>query len=1047
MMRVKALVLGLLLSLGASGAWAQTGCQGQPAAGGTCGNPNATAGLPSWATMTALLDRNFGGPSVQGTMLNRGASVWSATATPTLGLNGGTGGSLTLNGATSGSALISVQAAAGTGTIFQLPNTNGIGGQQLITDGAGHLSWSSAGAGTVTSVGLALPVAIFTISNSPVTNTGTLTGTLATQTANTVWAGPTTGAAASPTFRALVGADLPNPSASTLGGVQSFAAVGSQWIRQISTSGVPTASQPAFIDISGSVAAAQLPNPTASTLGGIESLAAVTSKWINTISTSGVPSATQPAFSDISGNASLAQLPSVGNGTLISNISGSTSTPLANSLTSIIDSVIGATQGQVLYRSGTVWTALSPGTAGQVLTTAGAAANPSWTSVGGTGTVTNVATNNGVTGGPITTTGTIGLASISTGNVLANTSGISAAPSATTPTSVLDVIGSTQGSVLYRGASVWTALTPGTNGQFLQTTGAGSTPQWNTAVTGPGSAVSGHIATFNGTSGSIIQDGGIPNTGVREAILAGSVDTTGFPNFSVIGSGLNVNLTATATPLTMSFAAGFNAVVGPVDFVGQLAADTTSYWASLPSNQYSFLSVDRNASTGALTATQTLMPPQRGAVFYSPRQALLHFDASTFADDWGNTWVGVGAGLTFTAPCAKFGALGINITGTSTYVQTTSIFNPGLGNWTMDVWANINSNVSQSIFSVGNSFGVYLATNASGKLILFLSSGGASWDISPGTSPGATTVTTGAFHHFALVFNGASYVAYLDGVAQLTVSSSTRVWPDGVAMAVAGQVGVGAGTAGCFDEFDFVPFARWVANFTPPVAAYTVSGDWFDSNKMVMNTATGAGPTWSTVQRLYVAEAQAGASTITAVYDYSASHQYTGSDFAVSGAGKLRIGNHVIYAEGTPQFITGSTPGTACTTVPACTIGSPVTWVMTPSQVPPDAKWFDIQINVFHAAIGGTNPGNSDCTLQSRIPIGTVQGYIALGAEYNNYSGFGAVTNTSAFNESAGTIARFPVLNGVAAFETSIGGGTCTTGGTNNQARIVTGILIGYEMP
>lgn len=52
-----------------------------------------------------------------------------------------------------------------------------------------------------------------------------------------------------------------------------------------------------------------LPNPSASTLGGIESLASSASKWINTISTSGVPSATQPAFSDISGTATAAQMP------------------------------------------------------------------------------------------------------------------------------------------------------------------------------------------------------------------------------------------------------------------------------------------------------------------------------------------------------------------------------------------------------------------------------------------------------------------------------------------------------------------------------------------------------------------------------------------------------------------------------------------------------------------------------------------------------------------------------------------------------------------
>lgn len=66
---------------------------------------------------------------------------------------------------------------------------------------------NAAGGGTVTSVGLSLP-AIMTVSGSPVTTSGTLTGTLATQTANTVWAGPTSGGAAAPTFRALTFADM-----------------------------------------------------------------------------------------------------------------------------------------------------------------------------------------------------------------------------------------------------------------------------------------------------------------------------------------------------------------------------------------------------------------------------------------------------------------------------------------------------------------------------------------------------------------------------------------------------------------------------------------------------------------------------------------------------------------------------------------------------------------------------------------------------------------------------------------------------------------------
>ena len=56
---------------------------------------------------------------------------------------------------------------------------------------------------------------------------------------------------ADPACRALSGSDLPNPSTSTLGGVESLAATSHQWMDSISTSGAPHSSQPSCVDLTG----------------------------------------------------------------------------------------------------------------------------------------------------------------------------------------------------------------------------------------------------------------------------------------------------------------------------------------------------------------------------------------------------------------------------------------------------------------------------------------------------------------------------------------------------------------------------------------------------------------------------------------------------------------------------------------------------------------------------------------------------------------------------------------------------------------------------
>lgn len=97
----------------------------------------------------------------------------------------------------------------------------------------------------VTSVGLAdtSTTPIYTVSNSPITSSGTIDITLVTQSANTVLAGPSSGSAIEPSFRALVAADIPSLSAT-----------------YVLQSEVGAASGVASLDASGKVPVAQLPS-------------------------------------------------------------------------------------------------------------------------------------------------------------------------------------------------------------------------------------------------------------------------------------------------------------------------------------------------------------------------------------------------------------------------------------------------------------------------------------------------------------------------------------------------------------------------------------------------------------------------------------------------------------------------------------------------------------------------------------------------------------------------------------------------------------------
>lgn len=119
--------------------------------------------------------------------------------------------------------------------------------------------------------------------------------------------------------------------------------------------------------------------------------------------------------------------------------------------------------------------------------------------------------------------------------VLANITGGSAVPTAPTVTTLLDnAFGSSQGMMLYRGASGWAALPVGNSGEFLRTNGVSNNPQWQ-AVSGAlggtvtsvtcGAGLTGGVITVSGTCAvsNVTTPGQYPGTATNNNASAGNI--------------------------------------------------------------------------------------------------------------------------------------------------------------------------------------------------------------------------------------------------------------------------------------------------------------------------------------------------------------------------------------------------------------------------------------------------------------------------------------------------------------------------------------------
>ena len=167
--------------------------------------------------------------------------------------------------------------------------------------------------------------------------------------------------------------------------------------------------------------------------------------------------------------------PTIPNNTIVSNISGQTAAPAANTLSQLLNAILGTRAGgSIIMNSANTWTTLPPGSENGVLQIRNSL--PTW--------------------GPL--------------SPVLNSMGAA---------------GYAHGAILFRGLNSWTTLPAGAPGQFLQTQGSAD-PQWAQPASVPTGALMPFIGADRGVpSGWVLAAGGTIGDASSGATARANADT------------------------------------------------------------------------------------------------------------------------------------------------------------------------------------------------------------------------------------------------------------------------------------------------------------------------------------------------------------------------------------------------------------------------------------------------------------------------------------------------------------------------------------------
>lgn len=199
---------------------------------------------------------------------------------------------------------------------------------------------------------------------------------------------------------------------------------------------------------------------------------------------------------------------------------------------------------------------------------------------------------------------TLNFPTIATAHLIGNASGTPQPATDTPLTALIDSLGSAaQGDILYRNATGWVFLAPGTSGQLLETLGNGANPAWSTVT----------IPSF--TAGAAISLAGNVISVTNVSVALGGTGLTGgtsggipfFASASTMGS----SAALTAHSITLGGGAGStpyslasNGTSGQVLQSNGASADPS--WAAAPVGTVTSITAGSGLSGGTITGSGTV---------------------------------------------------------------------------------------------------------------------------------------------------------------------------------------------------------------------------------------------------------------------------------------------------------------------------------------------------------------------------------------------------------------------------------------------------------